>query len=86
MVYHERQTEVTPVVGRLARSVHYSHVRHEVAAEIEATEVNAVAIASYLIKDTRGNSLRGLARIVAGKHAIDVGIVPGPEAPPDFHR
>ena len=57
----------------------------KVTRYIERSKLDAIAVALYLFKHTGSNALCGLAPVIAGIHAVDIGIVHGPEAFANVH-
>ena len=70
----------------LIAGFHHPHMGQMVAGQIKAGQVDAVGIAFQRFKQPRGDALGGFALVVAGEHAVDVGVVGGPETPAHIHR
>ena len=83
-----RHAEQRGHLERLARQlalVGHAHVGEKRAAQVEARELDAVVVAGNRLEDARRDALRGLALVVAGEHAVHVGVVDRPEALVNVH-
>ena len=85
MVQHIGEAEELALVGGLTRPGHHAHMVEEVAPQVEAREMHAHLETLHALEETRGDALGGLALVVAGHHAVDVGAVAHPEAPAHVH-
>ena len=66
--------------------VRHAHVREKVAGQIVASQRNAEVAVFHGLEQARRNALRGFSGVIAGKHAVDIGVVNGPKALSDVHR
>ncbi len=83
--HHVAHTEFVARRRVGAGAGHHADVRQEVSFEVKRRHLDAIAPAAHRLEQPSRDALGGLSLVVAGKHAVDIGVVHGPEALADVH-